>query len=190
MEAERIQVVKDWPELKSVRNIQVFLGFANFYQQFIQGFSKIATPLTSMLKTTGSPNKPAPSKNDGSKSASNRNNDSKPASGKNDGNGKINRFGISRNGMEHAKKSGKLFKLENLSKSGQSKSEKLSKSQKLSKTRKLSKSQKSAKSEKKLSKNGNLFNFDAKENGPSFLTPNTRTAFNYLWLAFTKALIF
>ena len=35
MEAERIQVVKDWPELKSVRNIQVFLGFANFYQQFI-----------------------------------------------------------------------------------------------------------------------------------------------------------
>ena len=28
------------------------LGFANFYQYFIQGFSKIATPLTSILKTT------------------------------------------------------------------------------------------------------------------------------------------
>ena len=29
------------------------LGFANFYQQFIQGFSKIAALLTSMQKTTG-----------------------------------------------------------------------------------------------------------------------------------------
>ena len=60
---------------------------------------------------------------------------------------------------------------------------------KLSKTKKLSKSQKSAKSRKKSSKSGNLPNFDAKENGPSFLTPNTRTAFNYLRLAFIKALI-
>ena len=52
MEAKRIEVVKKWPEPKSVRNIQVFLGFANFYRQFIQSFSKIAAPLTSMLKTT------------------------------------------------------------------------------------------------------------------------------------------
>ena len=33
---------------------QVFIGFANFYRRFIQGFSKIATSLTAMLKTTGS----------------------------------------------------------------------------------------------------------------------------------------
>ena len=32
MEAERIEVVKKWPEPKSVRDIQVFLGFANFYR--------------------------------------------------------------------------------------------------------------------------------------------------------------
>ena len=31
MEAERIEVVKEWPEPKSVRDIQVFLDFANFY---------------------------------------------------------------------------------------------------------------------------------------------------------------
>ena len=31
MEAERIEVVKEWLELKSVQDIQVFLGFANFY---------------------------------------------------------------------------------------------------------------------------------------------------------------
>ena len=35
MEAKKIEVVKKWPEPKSVWDIQVFLGFANFYQQFI-----------------------------------------------------------------------------------------------------------------------------------------------------------
>lgn len=52
MEEERIEAVKNWPEPKSVRDIQVFLGFANFYRQFIQGCSKIAGPLTSMLRTS------------------------------------------------------------------------------------------------------------------------------------------
>ena len=52
MEEERIEVVRKWPKPKLVRNIQVFLGFANFYQQFIQEFSKIAAPFTSILKTT------------------------------------------------------------------------------------------------------------------------------------------
>ena len=35
MEEERIDAVKAWPKLKSVRDIQVFIGFANFYQRFI-----------------------------------------------------------------------------------------------------------------------------------------------------------
>ena len=35
MEAKQIDIVIKWPELKSVRDIQVFLGFANFYRQFI-----------------------------------------------------------------------------------------------------------------------------------------------------------
>ena len=54
MEDERIEAVKNWPEPKSVRDIQVFIGFANFYRRFIRGFSRIAAPLTSLLKTTGS----------------------------------------------------------------------------------------------------------------------------------------
>ncbi len=51
MEEEQIKVVCDWPESQSVRDIQVFLGIINFYRWFIQGFSRLATPLTSMLKT-------------------------------------------------------------------------------------------------------------------------------------------
>ena len=66
---------------------------------------------------------------------------------------------------------------------------KLSKTEKLFKFRKLFKSQKSAKSKKELSKSGNLLNFNAKENGLSFLTPNTKMAFNHLRLTCTKALI-
>ena len=180
MEVERIKVVKDYPEPKSVHDIQVFLGFANFYQWFIQGFSRIAAQLTSMLKTTGLPDEPAPSRNDGSRSASRRNDNSRPASGRNDGNGKVNGFGVDGNGMEHAKKSGK------------SKNEKISKSQKLSKSEKskgekTSKSWNLAKSGKKLSKSENSTNSDATEDGPKFLTPDARIAFNRLWLASTEA---
>ena len=164
MEAERIEIIKDWPESKSVRDIQVFLGFANFYWRFIQGFSKIAAPLTSMLKTT---NKPAPSRNDGSRSASSRNDDSRPASGKNDGDGEVDGIG---GDVEHAKKS------------GNSEGKKSAKSQKLSKSGK-SKGEKS----KKPPKSGNSPNFGATGSGPSFLTPEARSAFNRLRLAFTKA---
>ena len=52
IEEERINAVKAWPEPKSIRDIQVFIGFANFFRRFIQGFSKIAALLTSMLKTS------------------------------------------------------------------------------------------------------------------------------------------
>ena len=151
MEVERIEVVKDWPEPKSVRNIQVFLGFANFYRRFIQGFSRIAVPLTSMLKTTGSPDELAP----------NRNNGKRLASGKNNGNGEVDEFGG--DSVEHAKKSRK------------------------SKGQKTSKSPKSAKLGKNSSKSGNSPNFGATESGPSFLTPEARSAFNHLRLAFTEA---
>ena len=76
----------------------------------------------------------------------------------------------------------------------------IEKCEKLSKTRKLSRSRKSksekmfksrnlAKSGKKLSKSRNSTNSDTMEDGPKFLTPDTRTAFNYLRLAFTEASI-
>ena len=50
---EKIEMVKNWLEPKLVQDIQVFIGFANFYQCFIEGFSRIEALLTSILKMTG-----------------------------------------------------------------------------------------------------------------------------------------
>ena len=60
MEVKRIEVVKKWFEPKLIRDIKIILGFANFYWQFIQGFSKIAAPLTLIQKTTILPEKSTP----------------------------------------------------------------------------------------------------------------------------------
>ena len=54
IEDKKIKAVKQWPEPQLVQDIQVFFGFANFYHQFIQGFSRIAALCISMLKTSGS----------------------------------------------------------------------------------------------------------------------------------------
>lgn len=52
MEEKRIKAMKNYKKPKLVKDIQVFLRFANFYQRFIKDFSKIATPLILILKTT------------------------------------------------------------------------------------------------------------------------------------------
>ena len=114
-----------------------------------------------MLKTTELPNKPAPNRNNSSKSPFSRNNNNGPVFGRNDGNSKVDEF--DNDNIEHIKKSRK------------SKIQKLAKPQKLSMSRKL-KSEKS----KKLSKSRNSPNFNFMEARLNFLTVNVRTAFNHL----------
>ena len=46
MSDEKLKIIQDWPELKKVNNIQSFLGFANFYCQFIFNYSDIVISLT------------------------------------------------------------------------------------------------------------------------------------------------
>jgi len=45
----KVKVIRDWPELTSVHDVQSFLGLANFYRKFVHGFAYIATPLTDLL---------------------------------------------------------------------------------------------------------------------------------------------
>ena len=50
MDPKKVDAVSDWPAPKSVHDIQVFLGFANFYRRFIKAYSKVASPLTRLLR--------------------------------------------------------------------------------------------------------------------------------------------
>jgi hypothetical protein len=47
---ERIATILEWPVPKSVHDIQVFLGFANYYRRFIEGYSRVVTPITDLLR--------------------------------------------------------------------------------------------------------------------------------------------
>ena len=46
MSLDKIQTISDWPEPRKVKDIQSFLGFANFYCRFIFNYSDIVVPLT------------------------------------------------------------------------------------------------------------------------------------------------
>ena len=46
MSKVKVQAIQDWPEPRKVKDIQSFLGFANFYHRFIFNYSEITIPLT------------------------------------------------------------------------------------------------------------------------------------------------
>ena len=48
MEQEKIKVVKEWRTPTRIKDVESFLGFANFYQQFIYNFSHTARPLNKL----------------------------------------------------------------------------------------------------------------------------------------------
>ena len=50
MEEEKMKGVLDWPTSKCVKDVQKFLGLANYYRQFIEGFVSIARSLHDMMK--------------------------------------------------------------------------------------------------------------------------------------------
>jgi hypothetical protein len=51
MDARRVKAIQEWPAPTSVHDVQVFLGFANFYRRFIGGYSRITAPITALLRT-------------------------------------------------------------------------------------------------------------------------------------------
>jgi len=51
MESDQISKIEDSPTPKSVRDVLVPLGFANFYLGFIRKYAKVILPLTELLKS-------------------------------------------------------------------------------------------------------------------------------------------
>ena len=50
MDEEKVKVIQDWPEPQKVKDVQSFLGFANFYRRFIHDYSNIVVPLTCLTR--------------------------------------------------------------------------------------------------------------------------------------------
>ena len=50
IEEEKMKEVLDWPTPKCVKDVQKFLGLANYYRQFMQSFVFIARPLHNMVR--------------------------------------------------------------------------------------------------------------------------------------------
>ena len=50
MSPEKIKAIAEWPTPHDVKEVQSFLGFANFNRKFIEGYSKKALPLTDITK--------------------------------------------------------------------------------------------------------------------------------------------
>ena len=50
MDLIKVSGVQDWKAPKTIKDVCAFLGFCNFYCQFICGFSQIAKPMNNLLK--------------------------------------------------------------------------------------------------------------------------------------------
>lgn len=49
MDQGKVKAVQNWPLPFTIKELQPFQGFANFYRRFISNFSKISSQLTSLL---------------------------------------------------------------------------------------------------------------------------------------------
>ena len=47
---KHIEDVSTWPEPQDIKQLQTFLGFANFHRRFVPGFSHLADPLNKLFK--------------------------------------------------------------------------------------------------------------------------------------------
>ena len=50
MQKEKVEGVLNWPAPKNIKEVQKFLGLANYYRRFIKDFVKIAVPLHILVR--------------------------------------------------------------------------------------------------------------------------------------------
>jgi len=49
MNLAKITTIEDWEEPRTIHEVKSFLSLANYYHRFVEGFSKISTPLSDLL---------------------------------------------------------------------------------------------------------------------------------------------
>lgn len=52
MDPKKVTAVAEWPTPKTKKEVQAFLGFANYYRRFIRDYSEIAIPMTRLTGKT------------------------------------------------------------------------------------------------------------------------------------------
>jgi hypothetical protein len=50
MDPVKLKAIQDWPLPQTVKDVQKFLGFCNFYCRFVKDYSHIARPLFNLTK--------------------------------------------------------------------------------------------------------------------------------------------
>ena len=50
MDLAKVNIIINQPLIINIKDVQSFLGFANFYRRFIYRYSKLAAPLTNLIK--------------------------------------------------------------------------------------------------------------------------------------------
>ena len=50
MDQEKVKAILEWPEPKTIKGVQSFLGLANFYWRFIKDYAKVARSLHDLTK--------------------------------------------------------------------------------------------------------------------------------------------
>ena len=50
MDPAKTDAIREWKPPASLKEVQSFIAFANFYHQFIKDFAKLASPLTALTK--------------------------------------------------------------------------------------------------------------------------------------------
>ena len=48
MKDEKVATIRDWEDLKNVKDVQSFLGFANYNRRFILNYLKVVAPITKL----------------------------------------------------------------------------------------------------------------------------------------------
>ena len=46
----KVDAIKQWPQPTCIKDVQAFLGLANYYRRFVKGFAQIALPLTNLTR--------------------------------------------------------------------------------------------------------------------------------------------
>jgi hypothetical protein len=48
MDPEKVKAIREWPVPKNAHEVRSFMGLVGYYQRFVEGFSKIVKPITTL----------------------------------------------------------------------------------------------------------------------------------------------